>query len=238
MDGFALTIASAVLAYVALAYGVWRVRPAIAPQSPPSDERGLLALAACFWFFGHLGAFVPWAATSILAAHTVTAIVRAIGVGLILLCIAHPAAVGFQRPRPLWLPGWALGCFVLYLPILILLSRLRSDVVDQDAVQQVQAASDGLTQVALFVSLVLVTPLFEEVLFRGLLQRAAIYETGPVAGVLLTSLVFMVVHPRGVWLDVFSLALLLGCLYHYTRNLWVPITIHVAHNALAYTIYS
>jgi membrane protease YdiL (CAAX protease family) len=48
----------------------------------------------------------------------------------------------------------------------------------------------------------------------------------------------MVVHPRGVWLDVFSLGLLLGYLYHYTRNLWVPIGIHMAHNALAFVVYT
>lgn len=226
------------LIYAVLAYVVWRFRPTQPAASGPTDEKGLLTLAVCFWFFGHLGAYVPWASTSAFAAHTVTTVVRLVAVFLMLRFITHRSVVGLSRPRPLWLPAWGLSCFLLFLPLLALLSQLRSEVIDQDAVDQVKAASDLMTQSALLVSLVLVTPFFEELLFRGLLQRVAIHETGPAAGVLITALAFMVVHPRGVWLDVFSLGLLLGYLYHYTRSLWVPIGIHMAHNALAFVVYT
>lgn len=238
MEGFSPWYVLAIAVYAGVFYLTYRFRPPTVGSRAPDGESGLLGLAISFWLFGHLGAFIPWASGSAFAAHTVTAAVRFVGSLLILRCVTNPRGLGLGRPRPTWLPLWGLGCFVIYLPVLALLSQLRSDVVDQDAVRQVQAATDLLTQGALLISLVLVTPVFEELIFRGLLQRVLIRETGPGAGILITALVFMVIHPRGVWIDVFTLGILLGYAYQRTRSLYVPIAIHLANNALAFVVFT
>lgn len=76
--------------------------------------------------------------------------------------------------------------------------------------------------------------LAEELFFRGLLGRGLVARYGPGAGVLLTSLLFGLVHlePRQV-IIVFLLGLALHGVYLATRSLWIPILIHVLNNTTA-----
>ena len=75
----------------------------------------------------------------------------------------------------------------------------------------------------------------EELFFRGALQKTLLRMSGkPWLAILISSAVFGLLH--GTFfklLPIFSLGLLLGTVYHITRNLWYTITIHFANNAFA-----
>lgn len=85
---------------------------------------------------------------------------------------------------------------------------------------------------------VLVAPLVEEVLYRGLLQSALVRLTGRVwGGVLLTSALFSAAHVGPVTstpgiLQIFVLSTALGLAYERSRRLGVPIGMHLAFNAV------
>ncbi|WP_018613731.1 CPBP family intramembrane glutamic endopeptidase [Segetibacter koreensis] len=75
----------------------------------------------------------------------------------------------------------------------------------------------------------------EELFFRGSLQKALLrMSQKPWLAILVSSLVFGLLH--GTFfklLPIFTLGLLLGTVYHVTRNLWYTITIHFINNAFA-----
>lgn len=107
------------------------------------------------------------------------------------------------------------------------------------------------------IAAVVVAPLVEEFIFRGVLQgwlerlfaerrRRSIIETddsldgvqpaleGPASmlPIFFSSLMFAVVHPPGPdWISIFFLALGLGYLYRQTHSLWPGIIVHTLLNA-------
>jgi membrane protease YdiL (CAAX protease family) len=53
----------------------------------------------------------------------------------------------------------------------------------------------------------------------------------PATGIALTALIFSLAHFEiQRFLAIFMLGLVLGCLYYWTKNLWVPIAAHFMNN--------
>jgi membrane protease YdiL (CAAX protease family) len=75
----------------------------------------------------------------------------------------------------------------------------------------------------------LLTPVAEELVFRGVLFRKWRRTLGPVKGLLLSSALFGVVH-GGSMLPVAVAGLSLSLLYTSTRSLWAPILAHILNN--------
>jgi hypothetical protein len=91
------------------------------------------------------------------------------------------------------------------------------------------------TPIEVFFSLIVMalTPAIgEEMVFRGLLQRNLVRWTRrPVVAILLTALVFSLAHFQVQRLPaIFLLGVALGCLYYWTKNLWMSITAHFLVN--------
>ncbi len=95
--------------------------------------------------------------------------------------------------------------------------------------------NDSLLQRGFFIFLaVVVAPLAEEGLFRGILQPLLIRRFGAVAGLALTALGFAALHANlgaFVSLAVFSVALSLAAAR--TGTLWVPVLMHSLFNAIS-----
>ena len=80
---------------------------------------------------------------------------------------------------------------------------------------------------------VLLAPVAEEVLFRGILYPAIKQAGHPWVALWGTALLFAAVHMNLVtFLPLAVLALVLTALYERTNNLLAPITAHVLFNAL------
>ena len=75
----------------------------------------------------------------------------------------------------------------------------------------------------------------EELFFRGALQKVMHrLMKMPVFAILFSSAVFAVLHGTIFkFLPIFALGLMLGTIYHVTRNIWYTIIIHFLNNALA-----
>ena len=83
-----------------------------------------------------------------------------------------------------------------------------------------------------FVSLVILAPLLEELLFRGYLLHRWSKKWGLWTGVLLSSVVFGAVHP-----DTLAAAITgagFAMLYLKTQTLWAPIAAHALYNFIAW----
>lgn len=83
---------------------------------------------------------------------------------------------------------------------------------------------------------VVFAPVFEELLFRGLVLEQARRSMGAWRSVLLTGAIFALVHlpnwPQVV--NAFVMGVLLGYIYLVSRSLWPVVGVHVINNAIAY----
>jgi membrane protease YdiL (CAAX protease family) len=98
--------------------------------------------------------------------------------------------------------------------------------------------SDSLPKRAAFIFFaVVIAPLLEEGLFRGILQPLFIRRFGAVAGVVLVALGFAALHMDvGTFVTLALISIALSFAYARTGSLWVPVLMHALFNAVNLTL--
>lgn len=87
------------------------------------------------------------------------------------------------------------------------------------------------------LTVTIIAPIFEEILFRGKLYNILNVSVSPTLSVLLSSLIFGVLHFKlAVFVSCIPLGFLFGFVYLRTRSIIAPIILHVCNNALAYAL--
>lgn len=137
---------------------------------------------------------------------------------------------------------------ILFTPIYyvgyIVLSRIAQSLVgllpgvDVNQKQDFGLESNSPLQLfVIFIALVVLPPLSEEVLFRGLLYRSFKKPFGKVLAAVIISLLFGVAHGQwNVAADTFVLSLVLIYLVEKSNSLWPAITLHFFKNTVAYLL--
>lgn len=121
-------------------------------------------------------------------------------------------------------------------------------VIDPDVGQQI--GFDNLTMriefILVFITLVIMAPLAEELLFRGYFLGRMSERTGKWSAVLVTSVAFGLMHLVGLtdngsivlqWgaaADTFAMGLTAGVLRTFTGSIWAGVLLHGLKNAVAY----
>jgi len=140
-----------------------------------------------------------------------------------------------------WVHCLALSCVVLVAAAPVLYGvkwisdfvwfHVFGDVEDQAAVELILGSKLWLRCYLVFFAVVL-TPVAEEFVFRGLLFSTAKRYGWPRAGRVGVSLLFALIHFNGpAFLPLFLLALVLTWLYEVTEGLLAPMLAHSAFNA-------
>ena len=84
------------------------------------------------------------------------------------------------------------------------------------------------------IALAVVTPIAEEIFFRGFLLRGLVNRWGVAPGIIVSAAVFAALHFQPpVIAPVFITGLLLGALYWQTGSLWPGIFVHAGQNLIA-----
>lgn len=134
-----------------------------------------------------------------------------------------------------------LSQYVLVTVIVSLFNVIDSSVDVGDQAQQVTGEAGGIRLLALAPFLLLGAPFFEELYFRGLLQRAAVRRLGAGAGICLSALAFGLVHGTadlGGWSMLALITALaafgavLSWLAHRSGRLGPNIVAHATFNSL------
>lgn len=95
----------------------------------------------------------------------------------------------------------------------------------------------SLHLISMFVLVVLIAPLAEEVFFRGFMLPALVSRWGFILGAGTTSLFFAVTHGTlGLVIPAFVAGMLLAWLYYKTGSVWSCVQAHAAQNGVAYAI--
>ncbi len=127
--------------------------------------------------------------------------------------------------------------YVLFSGTLLYAAQNILTFIDFDQAQDVGFGQ--LTQqfeyVLAFFTLVVLAPIAEEVLFRGYLLSKLRGHVATWIAVLITSLLFGLVHfAWNVGIDVFALSIVLCVVTIWTKSLWPAILIHMLKNGIAF----
>ena len=94
-----------------------------------------------------------------------------------------------------------------------------------------------ILRIAVIFFAIVIGPVFEEVLFRGMLQSMIKgYLRRPWLAIMMTSVIFATHHPWMHWPGIFVLSAGMGYAYEKSGSLFRPIFIHVLFNAMSVTV--
>jgi membrane protease YdiL (CAAX protease family) len=224
------------------------------PWPPEGFSRRLVALAACAYGGLLLGAWVH-RFSGIEAGETsigrmIVATLSFQGAGLILIGRflreqqnSWAEAFGFSNQRRQAVVVGVLGALV-FLPVgwglqqasaLVMthLPHLHLEPREQVPVQALRVSISWGGRIAMGATAILLAPVAEEMLFRGILYPVVKQIGHPRLALWGTSLLFAAVHLNlATFVPLTVLALVLTVLYERTNNLLAPISAHVLFNAL------
>jgi membrane protease YdiL (CAAX protease family) len=156
-------------------------------------------------------------------------------------------ALGFRKPKwsdPLY-SLLALPVYVILLGSVVAIVKYLVPALNIEQAQELGFNGNyGGAQLALIaVALVVLPPLTEETIFRGLIYTSLRQRLAAVSAALVVSLLFAAGHlPEGgegtllyiAAIDTFVLSLVLVYLREKTKGLWAPIGLHALKNGIAF----
>ncbi len=139
--------------------------------------------------------------------------------------------------------GWALFFWLIYFGVIIVVSVVLAyvHIPGFDINQKQNVGFSNMTfayeYLAAFIALVVVAPIFEEIIFRGYLFGRLRERNSFWISAVLTSLVFGAVHLQlNVAIDVFILSMFMCYLRERFNSIWPTILMHSFKNGLAYVL--
>ncbi len=185
--------------------------------------------------------------------------------GLVGRLVLHSALLAFMVTLVVWLPAafgrsrltlrdigiqksvqwrdglWAALGFVIYALIMTIVAQILEKIAWFNTEQPQQLGFDGMSGVTLFIGfivLTILTPVAEEILFRGILQGKLRQSGVPfVATALIVGGLFGLAHGQwNVGIDVFFMSLVASYLREKTGRLWPSIILHIIKNSLAFYV--
>jgi membrane protease YdiL (CAAX protease family) len=132
-----------------------------------------------------------------------------------------------------------LIAYLILSSVLILIASWVFPWFNIDQVQDVgfDQISQRYEYILAFVTLVVIAPVAEEIIFRGYLYGKLKKYVPIWVAILATSLLFGAVH--GAWnlaIDTFALSIVLCSLREFTGNIWASILLHMVKNGIAFYI--
>ncbi len=160
---------------------------------------------------------------------------------------ARAADIGLVKPKIRDL-GYAVGGYVVYFILYIGIVQLVHALVPAIDIEQKQelafsTATTGSALLLVFMGLVILPPITEEIVARGFLYTGLRNKFRVVTAAIITSLLFAAAHLQGgvgsslLWiaaLDTFVLSLVLVYLRERTGGLSASIGLHMIKNGIAF----
>lgn len=146
-----------------------------------------------------------------------------------------PAAIGLHQSPARWYLAaavLAVAGYILSLFIIDAHARITGSTDTSQAILHAAAQGGAMPFLLAFLGGALITPLGEELLFRGVIANA-LNRYGALAGVGLSAVIFGVAHGTGVimWVAI-MMGVFSGALFRKTGSVWPSVLLHMAYNGL------
>ncbi len=188
--------------------------------------------------------------TLLFAQNAASAIIQMI-LGISLLCFAQVSFIRGLKgiglcwktlKTDLWKGALTLAAvypvilFALQTTVLIGILFVGKDfsLEQHQSLAELTQTSSFAMKILLIVSAAFIAPLFEELLFRGLLQTTlTAYLQKPLLAVVITSTIFSLLHPSTHFAGIFVLSFGMGLAYEKSGSLFRSIWMHILFNSIS-----
>lgn len=118
--------------------------------------------------------------------------------------------------------------------LIVVLTSFLGISVENSKTEAMQQSVTFFTILIAFISAAIISPIYEEIFYRGFLYRWLRTRVGFTSAILLSSLIFTIVHiPTYNVMPVnFFSGILFALAYERTQSIWTPIWIHGITNGL------
>ena len=118
-----------------------------------------------------------------------------------------------------------------------IISPLGSLIPMPDSFKEAFRTMAGQTGILSFILIVIVAPVFEELIFRGIMLEGLLKKYTPMRSIMISSLLFGFVH-LNPWQFIagFIISIFCGWVYYKTRSLMPSIIIHAAANLSGFSV--
>jgi membrane protease YdiL (CAAX protease family) len=193
-----------------------------------------------------------WLNHSIYAQFWFVLVAEAVTVGAIFFVLklykVDIKGIGLRKPKlqdPLYGIAAFIPYYILYIALLELVSVFYKGInVSQQQNIGFNSVHGAAQLIVTFISLVILPPVAEEIMFRGFLYSSLKKGVKAIPTALITSVLFASAHlAEGVggafWIgaiDTFTLSIVLISLRELTGGLWSSMTLHGLKNGVAYVV--
>jgi membrane protease YdiL (CAAX protease family) len=194
-----------------------------------------------------------WLSNSNYAQFFLTVLVEATVLILLKIFLNHRKAtfkdLGLKGRPGLLDIGYVIAGFAVYFSVyyltIVLLQQFNPNInLSQKQDLGFTSSAAGQQLVLIFISLVLLPPIVEEILFRGFLYTGLRSKLPKIIAALIVSAIFASLHLLEgfsglLWiagLDTFILSLVLVYLREKTGRLWAPMGLHMTKNFIAFAV--
>ena len=143
-------------------------------------------------------------------------------------------ALGFRSTDLLAALGWVAGGFLFMLFVTymygIFVEAFHLGLKTNGQLLLDQARNHPLPVLASLLAAVLIAPFCEEIFFRGYLFAGLLRGMSGWAAVLVSALIFAIVHDIGSAIPIFILGLVLAIVRWRTGSIWPTIALHITFN--------
>ena len=143
----------------------------------------------------------------------------------------------------LWIPAiyiLVLILFALILPIweLVLTKFLGIEIKPQEILLELNNIDKPLHLTLFIFTSVIIAPIYEELLFRGIILPKLLNRFGHIKSIMISSIIFSILHFHfPALLPLFILSVVLSYLYLITGSLWSSIFLHALFNGITVAIF-
>jgi len=238
-------------------FGLWRwlARRGLHPLGPDDTSRHGLLVFLAIMVLANLSVFaVGGGADSSLQLENARLqdllFLQAITYGVAILAIlvlanrfgVTPRSLGLRRHQgppaaALAIAGW-IACY----PFLVLTALINRAIVPadseplQDHLKRFLTEEGAASNPIVWLCIVVVLPLTEEIIFRGALFGGLRRLVPPWVAMVLAGLLFGLVHDGATLLPVATLGILLAWTYEQTGSLKTPFLLHALHNGFTLAV--
>tara|TARA_B110000014_G_scaffold40656_1_gene26684 strand:- start:20 stop:574 length:555 start_codon:yes stop_codon:yes gene_type:complete len=133
--------------------------------------------------------------------------------------------------------GFVLPAFGLHYISQTVLAQLGQEPVVQEAVQMVMATEHPVEVGLQVVSVVIMAPIAEELLFRGILYNTIKHTGYPIAGMIISAALFALVHGSlALMLPLFVMGFALAWVYEKSGSIIAPMVMHATFNGINFSL--
>lgn len=193
-----------------------------------------------------------WLRDNVWASFAFVAIVEAITLYLVHLLLKKKSlnfrSIGFKSPRPKHIAYALCGFGVYFVLYIIALAVIKAFIPGLNLEQKQEigfnTTTSGISLLPVFLSLVILPPITEEIVARGFLFGGLRTKLSFIPAAIVTSILFASPHLAAssvglLWvagIDTFMLSLVLCYLREKTGSLWPSIGVHMLKNGLAFIV--